>query len=134
MNASSSLFFQFGRFLSAGVFATAAHYAVLIGLVQFLDIDPVIASVFGFGTGAMVNYYVNYHYTFNSTHPHTTTLPRFLIVALIGMIMNTTAMAIQVKTLGFHYLMAQVVATIFVVMWNFTGNRLWTFDHRRSQQ
>lgn len=133
MKSQGSLWLQFGRFLSAGVIATAAHYAVLIGLVQIINSDPVIASVFGFGTGALVNYFVNYHYTFSSTQPHAATLPRFLIVALIGMILNTTAMAIQVKMLGLHYLLAQVIATLFVVMWNFTGNRLWTFAHRRSE-
>lgn len=127
------LLFQFVRFLSVGAVATVAHFAVLISLVQIFDSNPVIASVFGFAISALLNYFLNYHYTFNSVQPHTATLPRFVIIALIGMILNTAAMTIQVNTLGFHYLIAQVVTTIVVLVWNFTGNRLWTFEHRESQ-
>lgn len=130
MSKSAPLVLQFARFLGAGAVSTVAHYAVLIGFVQLMSTDAILASVFGFCTGAVVNYLVNYHYTFDSSQPHTATLPRFIGVALVGVTLNTAAMSVQIKTLGLHYLVAQVLATVVVVLWNFAGNKLWTFDRR----
>jgi len=126
------LFFQFRRFLGAGIVATAVQYTLLIGFVHFLQIDAVTASFIGFCSGAVVNYHINYHYTFRSKEPHRSAIPRFVLVAAVGATLNTAAMSIQINTFHIHYLLAQATATALVIIWNFTGNKLWTFDRRRQ--
>lgn len=121
----TALFRQFISFSFVGVIATTVHYIVLGFSVHFLAINPVPASVFGFIAGAIVNYLLNYHFTFNSQKEHLETSLRFLMVALTGLGLNTFLMFLL--TDGLHYLLSQVCATIIVLFWNFLCNRFWTF-------
>ena len=121
----SGLFKQFVSFSFVGVIATTVHYIVLGFAVQFLDITPVPASMFGFIAGAIVNYLLNYHFTFKSQKEHLETSLRFMMVALTGLGLNTFLMFLLTGRL--HYLLSQMCATIIVLFWNFLFNRFWTF-------
>ena len=118
---------QFIRFSGVGVIGTSGHYVVLIALVQLGGADPVIASTLGFIVGALINYYLSYHFVFRSSARHRDGLPKFITVALTGMIINTAVMALLTSQAFFPYLVNQVIATTCVLFWNFFGNRLWTF-------
>jgi len=120
-----SLAVQFVLFSSVGAVGTGGHFAVLYLLVQELSADPVKASMTGFLTGALINYWLNYHITFKSSHSHFTSLPKFLTIALAGFFLNALVMA--QATEHFHYLLSQVFATSLVLVWNFLCNRFWTF-------
>jgi putative flippase GtrA len=126
----TALLRQLSVFTAAGAVGTAAHYLVLVGLVQGSKIDPVLASSAGFLTGAVINYILNYHFTFRSTKSHRVAMPRFFAVAAIGMVLNSVIMAALTRALGWHYLVAQVISTGLVLLWNFAGNRLWTFREK----
>jgi putative flippase GtrA len=36
-------------------------------------------------------------------------------------------MSVAISLIQLHYLIAQVIATGIVLIWNFLGNRIWTF-------
>jgi len=116
---------QFALFSAVGAVGTAAHFAILILLVQLLATGPVIASAAGFAAGALVNYSLNYRVTFRSSNPHSSALPKFLAVALAGLCLNTVIMTLA--TAWLHYLLSQAMATLCVLGWNFLCNRFWTF-------
>jgi putative flippase GtrA len=116
---------QFLLFSAVGAVGTAAHFAVLIFLVQLKAVDPVSASMAGFTTGALINYGLNYYYTFRSGSPHHASLPKFLAVALAGLCLNTMIMTLLTEWL--HYLLSQALTTMSVLVWNYLCNRYWTF-------
>ncbi len=103
------------------------HYAVLIVLVQWLLAAPVIASFFGATLGALVNYGLNYHYTFSSTAAHRSTMPKYFFIATTAVIVNTLLMSVFVTSLALPWLPAQVLTTVLVLGCTFLANRLWTF-------
>ena len=107
--------------------ATLTTYAVLIVGVEGLHLDAVMASVAGYGLGVIVNYSLNYRFTFNSEQHHHVVLPKFLIVAGSGMIINASVMYAGIKWIGIHYVLAQLVAVLIVFTLSFAANRLWTF-------
>lgn len=125
--ADALLLRQFLSFTAVGAVGTTAHYATLIALVQVFHAHAVLSSAAGFTVGALVNYSLNYRLTFRSTKLHHDSMPKFFIVAIVGLALNTAIMALLVEVLGFHYLVAQVLATLTVLAWTFTANRLWTF-------
>jgi putative flippase GtrA len=88
---------------------------------------PVISSTLGFIIGALINYALSYYYIFrsNSSHPHT--IAKFFTVAILGLGLNTLVLSSAIYGLTLHYLVGQVLATGIVVIWNFVGNRWWTF-------
>lgn len=114
-------------FASVGAAWTAAHYALLILLVEKAGVDAVWASTASFIVGAVVNYGLNYRYTFRSTQPHRETAYKFFVIAFAGMLLNGAFMHVAISALNWHYLPSQIVATGLVFLWNFFANRLWTF-------
>jgi len=132
MTKSKGTITQFLLFAGIGTIGTIGHYTTLIILVQFWTIDPVVASTFGFIVGAVVNYILNYHFTFESNKRHLEALSKFLIVATIGAGMNGYIMHLGVNNTDINYMIVQIFATSIVLMWNFIVNKLWTFAHNET--
>jgi putative flippase GtrA len=121
---------QFFRFVSVGAFGTALHYAVLVFFVSLLNCDPAVGAMAGAACGAAFNYLLNRCFTFRSDRPHTEALPRFVLLAGIGVLLN----GVIVKGLTMvtvNYLASQVAATLTIFILNFFLSKLWIF--RQSQ-
>lgn len=118
------------RFAAVGAVGTAAHYALLLVLVEAGGVDPVVGSVAGFLLGALVNYTLNRRLVFRSDRAHVEALPRFLAVAGLGLCWNALLMYLFIDVAGLHYLIAQVVTTGILLAWHYLGNALWTFRKR----
>lgn len=129
MRKTNGTITQFLLFAGIGVIGTLGHYTILIVLVRFWAVDPVVASSIGFIAGALINYILNYHFTFQSDKRHAEALMKFLIVATIGAGINGLIMYIGVEHTNFNYLLVQIFATGVVLFWNFVVNKLWTFTH-----
>ena len=121
--------FQFLRFALVGTAATITTYATLVGGVESLNLNAVTASIIGYMLGMVVNYTLNYRYTFDCERQHQVVAPKFLLVMLIGMLINAGVMFAGINWLGIHYLLAQLAAVAVVFMLSFTANRMWTFTN-----
>lgn len=123
---------RFLRFAVVGAVGTAAHYALLLALVEGAGVAPVAGSVAGFLLGALVNYTLNRRLVFRSDRAHVEALPRFLAVAGMGLCWNALLMYLLVNVAGAHYLLAQIVTTGILLGWHYVGNAIWTFrrQHR----
>jgi len=120
---------QFLRFAAVGAIGTSAHYAILVVLVEELACRPDVGSLAGFCAGAVLNYMLARKYVFRARSAHRAAMPRFMLVASVGAILNTGIVAILVAV-RLHYLIAQVLATGAVLAWNFTANKRWSFGER----
>ena len=118
---------RFARFAVVGGAATAFQYIVLVACVRELSVAPVVASGIGFALSSLLNYYLNYRLTFRSSQAHSSAMPRFLLIAGIGLGANSLAMWALTKQGHVQYLAAQLIATTLVLLWNYTANRRWTF-------
>jgi putative flippase GtrA len=118
---------QFLSFALVGVVGTAAHYLVLAILVEIVAAPVLLATTAGFVVGAEINYALNRRFTFVSTSPHHVALPKFLTVAATGALLNAAVVALFVEVALWHYLLAQLLATVTVLGWNFVANLAWTF-------
>ena len=123
---------QFIKFSGVGVVGTTVQYATLFILVQLAGVYPVLASTAGFVLGAFVNYYLNYIYTFRSSKSHFEAMPKFFTVATVGLFLNAMIMEFFISFFGFPYIIAQLIATALVLLWNFAANRMWTFMESSS--
>lgn len=121
---------QFVKFATVGALGTALHYAVLILLVSGLSFDPAIGAMAGATCGAAFNYWLNHRFTFRSNRPHREALPRFVLMAVVGILLN--GMIVKALTLAsVNYLVSQVAATLIILMMNFFLSKLWIFRHDR---
>jgi putative flippase GtrA len=118
---------RFSRFVVVGGAATAFQYIVLIACVRELSLAPVAASAIGFALSSVLNYYLNYRLTFRSSRAHGAAMPRFLLIASVGLGANSVAMWVLTKSAHLGYMQSQLIATTLVLLWNYTANRKWTF-------
>lgn len=121
---------KFTSFAVVGAIGTLLHYLVLYFLVETQGFNPVLASGCGAMVGLLTNYVLNYRITFNSQQSHLQTLPKFAIIALIGLGLNLAIMAQLTQQI--YYLYAQIITTLLVLIWNFLANHFWTFNMESS--
>ena len=116
-----------------GAVGTACHYATLIGLVELLAVDPVLATTAGFVVGMVVNYVLNYRYTFRSDKAHLVAAPKFFTIAIVTGVLNGLLVHAGVKVAQLNYVAVQIVTTLVLFVVNFLLNSAWTFrGSRRS--
>jgi putative flippase GtrA len=118
---------RFLLFAGVGALGTAVHYLVLAVLVEVADVDPRLATAFGFAAGAIVNYALNYRFTFVSSRSHLETAPRFFAIAVIGGVLNVFLVHLGTQVLAMHYFVSQILSTGIVLVFNFAANSAWTF-------
>ena len=121
------LFRQMTSFVGVGVLSTSLHYLVLITLVQVLGAAPVPSALLGYCCGGFLSYSLNRRHTFVSDRPHAEAVWRFTLVSAVGFAMTFVLMYGLVDRWRLPYLPAQVLTTGIVMVWNFAGNRFWTF-------
>jgi putative flippase GtrA len=117
---------QFMKFILSGGAGTVAQYLVLIVLVKLLAAPPGRASMAGAIVGAIVVYLLSRRFTFDTQRGHRETLPRFVVMATAGTLMNGALVGYLSKA-GLYYLLAQMVATVVVLVFNFIVSKLWIF-------
>ena len=116
---------RFVRFLGAGATATATHYATLITLVGF-GVAALPASAAGSVAGLLMHYCISSRWVFTPVRPQRATFGRFILVSALAFFLNSLLMWAGLA-LGLHYLVAQILSTIFVMLVNYVLHANWTF-------
>jgi len=119
---------QFMTFLIVGSIAATVHFSLLISLKELGGFKPLNATLLGFLGGFAVSYTLNKRHTFHSSNrSHKEAVWRFFTVASVGFSMTFVLGLLLMNMLKLPYLLAQVMMTGAVLMWNFLANRFWTF-------
>jgi len=117
---------RFFQYAAVGAVATAAHYAILVGLVEADLLAPQRAAALGAWIGAQVAFAGNAALTFRGRGASVGAWSRFQLTAVVGALLSFAIVALGVR-LGAHYLLAQIVATLINLVVTFEINRRWSF-------
>ncbi len=115
------------RFAISGGLATLTHVTVFVLLVEWLQLRPLYASVPAFLAAVGVSYGLNFRWTFDADGPHRIMLPRYLLVAVTGLLLNLliTYMVVDVGHHWYGYALAAIVVLVPLV--TFSLSKLWVF-------
>lgn len=123
---------QFIHFAAVGLTGTLVQYVSLwIGVEYFLISAPV-ASAIGYIFGSIVNYLLNYFFTFGSNKSHKEAASKYFSVVGIGWCINVALMSFFVSYLNWYYWFAQLITTGIGLIWNFSGSKWWAFRHKAA--
>lgn len=114
-------------YAAVGAVATTAHYALMTAAVEWGRWPAWQASGAGALLGAQVAFWANRHYTFVHRAPWWPAWCRFHATAGAGALLGMLLVDAGVRA-GLHYLLAQAVATIVVMLATFAANRAWAFS------
>lgn len=123
----SLLSLGFVRFGIVGVAATVIHVAVFTMLVELLRVAPVVASVPAFITAMLASYSVNHRWTFSASGSHGVYLPKYAVVAVLGLALNVLITYLIVNVLGYWYGLALALVVTVVPTATYLLNRNWAF-------
>ena len=118
---------QVFTFALVGAAAAAGHYGTLVLLVELFGVGAVAASLAGFVVGGLISYPLSRSLVFRSRRAHGAAAPSFVAIAAVAFVLDGVLMALLLDRFGLHYLLAQILATLVLLTWTFTANRLWTF-------
>jgi putative flippase GtrA len=119
---------QFLTFTVVGGVSTLCHFATLIVLHEAFGLSVLWSTTWGFIVGGVINYALNRRLTFADSSVGLIAVPRFLVVALTGMALNTGTMAVLAQLAPqVQYLLRQCTVSAIVLLYNFVLNRVWTF-------
>lgn len=122
-----SLSVQISGFAAVGAIATALQYGLMGVLINIFGLNTVLASTLSYGTSALLNYVLNRYWVFRSQVRHVDALPRFAAIVLIGLLLNAGLMFVVLALLPLHWLFAQVLVTLTVMISNFLFSKYWVF-------
>ena len=121
-----SAFSQLVRYAAVGGVATLVHYLLLVLCVEFYGWPAWLASGFGAVVGAQIAYFGNRRFTFALQGAMGVSWSRFQATASLGAVTGMGVVALGVG-LGLPYLLAQMLATVLMLLLTFGINRCWTF-------
>ena len=121
-------FRQLVKFGLVGASSTVIDWGSYLLLTRIFGILYLMAKVLSFSVAVLNSYTWNRRWTFRSTDPQKLRqFIKFLIIALVGLVLNTSIMYLAVEKLKLHDIYGLFLATAMVFFWNFSANKFWTF-------
>ena len=119
---------QFLRFAAVGLSGTLVQYLTLWTAHGYLNLlSAQSASAIGYLLGSLVNYVLNYFFTFGSSQSHRAAASKYFSILAVGWCINVGLMGFLVTAQHWNYWIAQFLSTGLVLLWNFSGSRWWAF-------
>lgn len=119
---------QFIKFGLVGVIAAVIDFGLLTVLTEYFNIYYLMSAAISFIIATIFNYLASMRYVFESRYGKSQRRQEaiiFLILSIIGLILNQILMWFFVDITAFHYIIAKVLATIIVMVWNFVSRKIW---------
>ena len=118
---------QFMKFGVVGVIAFVIDYGLLALLTEVFSVNYLVSATISFTVSVIFNYIASMRYVF--THKEDMSRRRefviFVILSVIGLLINNLCMWAGVELFGIHYLITKIVATAIVMVWNFVTRKIF---------
>ncbi len=120
---------QFIKFCIVGFTNVLVDFSFLNLFHLLLHLNIYLSATLSFLIAGFNSFYWNRRWTFRATDPQKakTQFIQFLLINTIGLGINNLIMYLFIDKLFLNYNLAKLIATIIVVFYNFTANKLWTF-------
>lgn len=118
---------QFMKFGVVGFLAFIIDYGLLALLTEVFSVNYLVSATISFIASVVFNYVASMRYVF--THKEDMSRRRefiiFVVLSVIGLIINNALMWAGVELLHVHYLIVKIVATAVVMVWNFVTRKIF---------
>ena len=119
---------QFIKFGIVGASSAIIDWSIFYLLNLTFGVYYLIAKVLSFSVAVINSFICNRRWTFRSQDPNRRKeFTKFLIIATVGLSINTLIMYIVVSVFGQRKIVGLIFATGIVTFWNFLANKFYTF-------
>ena len=123
---NSKKFMEMFRFVITGGLSFVVDYGILIGLTTGLSVNYLISSAISFTVSVIVNYYLCVLWVFDGADKSNDkkVVTMFIGSSVIGLIFNQILMYLFVSILGVFYMIAKIITTAIVMVWNYVMKKM----------
>lgn len=116
---------KFIRFTIVGAVATIIDFIFLYLFKEILNINIIISNTLSFMISVIYNYIASITWVFNKNESIDVKIQifLFLLFSILGLIINNIILYILTDKLNIYYLLSKVIATIFVMIFNFVTRK-----------
>lgn len=118
---------QLVRYAVVGISATGVYLLCVHLLREYGGLPMTAAASIAFVVVVMMNYVLHYYWTFESSRPHVSSIPRFIVTSTGGMIINLTVVSLGAPLLPQAPTLVLLAGCGIVVAWNYLMSRFWVF-------
>lgn len=124
---TENLFVQIFKFTIVGGIATIIDFMGIYILKEFIHLPVIIANTIACIIATVYNYIASVRWVFDvdQEKDKKKTFITFVIFSIIGLILNDIIMALTIKWFNLFYILAKVVATVFVMIFNFITRKIF---------
>ena len=115
---------QFLTYNVVGIANTLVGFTIVFGLM-FIGVSPIVSNAIGYATGAVLSYYLNSRYTFNTAKPQRKQALKFFAVLGVAYLVNLFTLQILLNFLNPY--MAQFVSAIVYTLVAFILAKFFVF-------
>lgn len=114
----------FFRFAFIGGFCALLDLALLYTLTDLFNIWYILSGIVSFLTVSVIGFYLNKKVVFRLHNSASFILySKFLIIILIGMIINNLFLFIFTDFFGIWYIISRILSSLVALIWNYFGNK-----------
>ncbi len=124
---TEKLLIQIFKFGIVGVIATVIDFAFLYLFREFLHFPVLLANTLSFCISVIYNYTASVKWVFdvNKEKDARKQFVIFIIFSVIGLLLNDLIMWVSTDLLSIYYLLAKIIATLIVMVFNFVTRKLF---------
>jgi putative flippase GtrA len=122
----------FLRFCVTGGATALIYFSLLSGLIILAGMNATIASAVSFVPAIAYNYMSHKFWSFRSRTAHHMSLPRYVLVTGMGMVINSGIIFLGTELLNAPVAPAQAAALVAVLAWNYLLLSRWVFTTGHS--
>jgi len=133
INTYKNGIFMFIKFNAVGVLNTLIDFSVFT-LLKFLNVGNLQAQVISYSCGMINSYVLNRNWTFatfakykNNKNTGIQQGIRFIVINLLSLGVSIAVLYFMSNVLKANVVIGKTVATIFAIIVNFFGNKMWVF-------
>ena len=104
-------------------------YYLLVGLGLSIDTLTMVATALAFGLSTLYHYFLGNILVFDSgsKYDKSKELSLVFLVSIMGLVFNLALMYVFVGLLSWQPMLAKVITSCIVVVWNYLSRKKWIF-------
>lgn len=125
----SILFWKIVKFGIVGSSGIVIDFGITYLLKEKLKVHRYLSNSLGFLFAASNNFIWNKLWTFENQNPAIgSQYLKFLLIGSVGLVLNNIFVYLFTEKLKLNFYLSKVFAIGLVLIWNFTGNLIFTFS------
>ena len=121
---------KFIKFLMVGLSGMIIDFSITYICKEKLVINKYISNSLGFSIAAISNFFLNRHFTYQSTSTDTATeFYWFMGISVISLFIYNGIVWAGINKINFKFYTSKMLAIFFITFWNFFAHLLITFHH-----